>query len=153
MNSFIGLKALCLTLVLNAYPGNPEGRLCERKLRMLEYDNLVSHFQLLRYEHLDSAYLKFVVEVILDFALMYSFCLDTQGLICGAVSAGQVDSYGLNHKAETGPFRIIQRFILNCYHLSHSPCNPHLDSNPLNLICDGAAYPLVENIRDNIVIP
>ena len=96
MNLFISLKVFCLALVLNAYSGNPEGRLCERKLRMLEYDNLISHFQLLRYEHLNSAYLKFIVEISLDFALMYSFHLDTQGLICGAVSPGQVDSNGLN---------------------------------------------------------
>lgn len=153
MNLFISLKAFCLTLVLNAYSGNPERRLCERNLRMLEYDNLISHFQLLRYEHLNSAHFEFVVEVILDFALMYSFHLDTQGLICGAVSAGQVDSYSLNCKAETGLFRIIQRFILNCYHLSHSPCNSHLDRNPFNLICDGAAHPFIENVRDYIVIP
>jgi hypothetical protein len=150
---FISLKVFCLALVLNAYSGNPEGRLCERNLRMLEYYNLFSHFQLLRYEHFNSAHFEFVVEVILDFALMYSFHLDTQGLICGSVSAGQVDSYSLNCKAETSLFRIIQRFILNCYHLSHSPRNPHLDRNPFNLICDGAAHPFIENVRDYIVIP
>lgn len=103
--------------MLDAYSGDPEGRLCERKLRVLEYDNLFSHFQLLSYEHLDSAHLELVVEVILDFALMNGFRLDTQGLICGAVSAGQVYSYGLDHEAEACLFRIIQRLVLYRYHL------------------------------------
>lgn len=138
--------------MLHAYPGNAEGRFCERKLRMLEYDNLFSHFQLLSYEHLDSAHFELVVEIILDFALMHGFRLDTQGLICGAVSAGQVDSYGLDHEAETGLFRIIQRLVLYRNHLLHFPCDPHLDRNPLYLVCHGAANPFVENIRDYIIL-